>query len=325
MSRHDGESLAQEIERYRRTYRLPDELYSEHPPFPTRLMVEVTNACNHRCCFCANTQMQRPFAFLSACLYARLIAEAVELGVTEVDLYSTGEPLLHPRFPELLSLTAEAGIPWISTTTNGVLLNEKMARICIEAGIRAIRISINAGDTESYRRVHGRDHFDRVIANVAIASRLRQELGRPLRLTVSCVVSRHSEDHADLLRERLAALVDEIVFMPVGPQSGLMIEVSRLLQPRRFLARHPQTKPSLPAEYVPCAYPFSRVHLTAEGFLTLCPVDFDGKLRCGDVSDRSLREAWSAPAFAALRRRHLADQLAGLQCATCVHAARGAS
>jgi MoaA/NifB/PqqE/SkfB family radical SAM enzyme len=316
------ESLSSESARYRRSYRLPSSLYCDYPPFPSGMMVEVTNACNHKCFFCANTQMNRDKTFLSLSLYERLIREAGSLGVKELTLYSTGEPLLHKDFVTFIALAKEVGIKIVTTTTNGVFLKDSLARACITAGIDSFRISINAGDSLSYQQVHGYDHFERVISNVEAASRIRKELGSSVLLRVSCVVTKVNEATVEALGNRLKDIVDEVVFFPVGPQSGLMRDISTSQRPDHFIERHPETIYVLSEDYIPCSYPFNRIHLTAEGFLTLCAVDFDGILKCADVNNSTLLDSWHSNQFVEMRRKHLENRLSGLQCYQCVYGAK---
>lgn len=108
-------------------------------------------------------------------------------------------------------------------------------------------------------------------------------------------------------------------FFPVGPQSGLMKDINKSQRPDRFIESHPETIYHLPDDYIPCAYPFNRVHLTAEGFLTACAVDFDGILRCADVRNSTLLDAWHSKEFVELRKKHLENRLEGLQCYQCVY------
>lgn len=313
------ESLQDEIARHRRSRRLPRDYYVEKPPFPSAMMVEVTNHCNHRCFFCANTRMQRPRVFLNTDLYQRVIKEAGQLNVKELSLYSTGEPLLHKDFTKFVRYAKQAGIKWVTTTTNGVFLTENLAEQCIDAGIDAFRISINAGDSVTYQIIHGQNHFDRVITNVRSLHQLRARIKAEFRLSVSCIVTDISEDTAENLHQLLDDVVDELVLMPVGPQSGLMRDISEKHRPTQFINRNPNTYYEVPNDYIPCAYPFSRIHLTAEGFLTSCAVDFDGKLIVADVRDSTLLEAWHSKQYAEFRRRHLQDSLRGLQCQTCIN------
>ncbi len=83
--------------------------------------VEITNVCNLRCAFCPGTK--RAPRTMSPEEFARVL-DALEGRVAYLHLHLMGEPLLHPRLPELLSLTAERGMR-LCLVTNGTLLPER--------------------------------------------------------------------------------------------------------------------------------------------------------------------------------------------------------
>ena len=63
--------------------------------------------------------------------------------------------------------------------------------------------------------------------------------------------------------------------------------------------------------------PFNRLHVSCEGFLTICCVDYQNYLAVADLKSASLCDAWHAPEFKDIRRRHLAAELAGTLCGNC--------
>lgn len=77
-------------------------IYTERPPFPKNMMMEVTNACNHKCLFCGNRNQKRRRVQAEKELYFRLIDEAGRLGVKEIGFYMSGEPLLCNELEEYI-------------------------------------------------------------------------------------------------------------------------------------------------------------------------------------------------------------------------------
>ena len=61
-----------------------DDVYSTiKPKFPKSALVELSNACNHKCIFCTNPRMNRPTQILDFKKYQRFIDQATKLGLTE--------------------------------------------------------------------------------------------------------------------------------------------------------------------------------------------------------------------------------------------------
>ena len=58
-----------------------------------------------------------------------------------------------------------------------------------------------------------------------------------------------------------------------------------------------------------CMVPFNRLHVTCEGFLTACCVDYQNYLTVADLNLVSVKEAWSSKEFVELRKKHLSGNL----------------
>ncbi len=54
-------------------------VYTRVPPFPHNMLMEITNACNHRCAFCGYDHMQRPIGVADEQLRFRLLEEVLHL------------------------------------------------------------------------------------------------------------------------------------------------------------------------------------------------------------------------------------------------------
>ncbi len=146
------------------------------------LQIEPTTRCNFTCGFCCGRAMTQ--TDLDPALLARALADFPE--VRHVELQGEGEPLLHPRFFEMVAAAREHGAP-VSFITNGshfTLAN--IARI-LEGGIEKIGVSIESADATTFRALRG-GKLEKVIAGVErlIAARDQRGLPRP---TVGFVVT----------------------------------------------------------------------------------------------------------------------------------------
>jgi cyclic pyranopterin phosphate synthase len=77
-----------------------------------------------------------------------------------------------------------------SITTNGVLLTEAFARKAFTSKrLRWIKVSINAGDRDSYAAIHRTkpEDFDKVLGNLEVAARIKRELGSAVSLGAQMV------------------------------------------------------------------------------------------------------------------------------------------
>ncbi len=278
---------------------------SSTPPFPKTVLVEISNLCNHRCTFCAYSKMTRAGKQIDLALLDRLLKEAYALGSREVGLYSGAEPFTSPNLEAIIKNAKEIGYDYIFITTNGSLANEKRLKACIDNGLDSIKFSINAGDRETYKQVHGHDHFHRVLKNVEFVSQYRQLCAPNLYLAISFVTIDRpdcsNQATQTSLKQNVGDLVDEIIFVEASNENGQMIGLAPM-----------EIEP-------PCALPFNRVHISAEGYLRTCCNDYQNYLALVDLNRTTLKDAWLAEPFLEMRQRHLENRLEGTLCYNCIN------
>ncbi len=114
-------------------------------PIPKNMLLEVTNACNHKCIFCANSKSTKRQRIIDDKFAYRILKEAYELGTREVGFYGTGEPLINNNLEKYIKYAKEIGYEYTYITTNGALLTEERMKKIVESGIDSIKFSFNAG------------------------------------------------------------------------------------------------------------------------------------------------------------------------------------
>ena len=111
---------------------------SIRPDFPTKeMLVELVNACNHRCIFCAQAKMTRKTREISPELLKRVMREAHELGVEEIGFYSTSEPFMCKSLSSYVRFAKEIGFNYVYITTNGALHDRRRLKEVIDSGLTA--------------------------------------------------------------------------------------------------------------------------------------------------------------------------------------------
>lgn len=143
--------------------------FTEKPPFPRNVLVGLTTACNHGCIMCAHRLNPRKRIDINPDLVNRLITEAHSLGAEEIGFYLTGEPFLNRNFESYVKLSKETGYGYIYTTTNGVFATEERLRTLFHEGLNSIKFSVNAGNSKTYEKIHGKNDFERVMQNIRTA------------------------------------------------------------------------------------------------------------------------------------------------------------
>jgi pyruvate-formate lyase-activating enzyme len=122
------------------------------PPLPQAVQVEVefTNACNARCSACPRDHMPS-FGMLSEQTLAKILGAYVPnmRSSPEFIVAGGGEPLLHPRAIDLLSLMVRSGFA-TSLTTNATRISANTADQLVKLGLSCIYVSFWGITAEEY-------------------------------------------------------------------------------------------------------------------------------------------------------------------------------
>lgn len=143
--------------------------------YPIYVEVSASGACNHRCTFCALDYMGYKRQYLNADIFKKRLTEMGSLGVKGIMYGGEGEPLLHEQVVDMISHTKDSKID-VAITTNGVLLNEDMARDILDYATW-IKVSIGGGTRETYSKIHRTrsEDFDTVVKNMSKVVKIKAE------------------------------------------------------------------------------------------------------------------------------------------------------
>lgn len=283
----------------------PSQLFCTTPPFPTNMMIETTNYCNHACVFCANRLATRPKGSIPKELLFSILEQAAALGVTDVGFYSTGEPLSYPHLVHAVAKAKKLGFKYTYISTNGELATPSRIIPVVEAGLDSLKFSINAGTSATYHAVHGKDTFNKLFNNVTAIYRWREETNSSLYIASSTVLPKDAETEREAILKVFEPFMDEMIFSVQGAQAG---HISKNEAELRSISA---SKAGV------CALPFNRIHVTCEGYLTLCCVDFQNYLAGADLNKGSLSDCWHSDSFVEMRKRMLDYDIDGTLCGRC--------
>lgn len=151
------------------------------------LRISLTAACNYACTYCVpNGKRLMPAAqelSADALVFAvRLLADAA--GIEKVRL-TGGEPLLSPKFDEVLPAVIALPLEDVSVTTNGQLVLRKLD-VIRRSGLRRINVSLDTLDPERFRQIARGGDLATVLAGIEA---LRQA---GLRIKINMVPMRSS-------------------------------------------------------------------------------------------------------------------------------------
>ncbi|HVL37663.1 MAG TPA: radical SAM protein [Burkholderiales bacterium] len=160
-------------------------------PLPAFVQIEPVGQCNLRCRMCpvAFRETERP-AFMPFDTFCRVLEQFP--GVRKLQLQGLGEPLLHPRFFDMVRHAAGRGIE-VTSNTNLTALSRRRAEECAASGLAHLYVSVDAADAAAYAHIREGSRLERVLRNLALLAEAKARLpsAQP-RLTLTAVLMRRN-------------------------------------------------------------------------------------------------------------------------------------
>lgn len=293
----------------------------ETPSFENvTLRLELSNICNHKCLFCPNSKMKRKRCYMDEKLIYRLLEEGRNLGegrgIESVGLFMNGEPFISKNLSEYIKYAKEIGYKYVFITTNGALANADRLKSVMDAGLDSIKFSINAGSRDTYKLIHGKDDYNKVMENLKIAHQYKVKNKLDIKILSSFVVTKYTKDEIDIHYNNIKPYIDDIIFFYAESFGGQMQKEIKELQVDIDNIKVPKYK--IPNK-LPCIELFKTICVTAEGYLTLCCSEAFNYLVIEDVNSMSLSEAWHSERMKNIRQKHCKNDIEGMLCYNCIY------
>ena len=135
-----------------------------------KIYIEITNVCNLECDFCPKT-IRKP-EFMTMDLFKKSLVEAESL-TDEITLHIMGEPLIHPKFKEMIEFAKRKNVK-INLTTNGTLI-KKNYDILLNKTIRRINFSVH-GLKSNFTEEKQEEHLKNIIEFTKLAQIKREDM-----------------------------------------------------------------------------------------------------------------------------------------------------
>ncbi len=304
---------------------IPAEFLRPDPPCPPSVKIELTGRCNYRCGFCALRMRDcqpKPRDDMELDFFKRITREMYEHGVEEIGLFYLGESLMAADLTIAACdyLKHELGMPYVFLTTNGSLATDDVLEGLMGAGLDSLKFSINASDLEQFERVMGvkpKLYLD-ALRNVEVAWRIREANGYTTKLYASSIMydGEQQEKMERLVEDHIVPFVDEHYWLPLYSMGAVATQREEELGYRPTAGN--QGRIGGLVQPLPCWSAFTEGHVRSDGQVSLCCFDADGRFQVGDLNEEHWMDVWNGEKFQAVRRAHLAKNLAGTVCEECV-------
>ena len=263
-------------------------------PIPDQFSIAVMKACPNDCIHCSAPSRQGEI--LESTVVKGAISEALDMGSYLVT-FDGGEPMLRKDLPDLVSSVGDRAIS--TSFTSGYHLTEDLARRLKQAGLYAVRISIDSPFEKEHDRVRGREgaYRDALFG-------VKNALAAGLMVDLFMVTSPHNIDHLEDAFSLAAGLgVHELSFyeiVAVGRWASHEDEVLTDRDVARLEHFHKEKNRSegprvtalpylLGPEMFGCFAGRRWIHVDGSGEALPCaymPLSF------GNIKEKSLKEIW---------------------------------
>jgi MoaA/NifB/PqqE/SkfB family radical SAM enzyme len=273
-----------------------------------RFFLEITNRCDFDCQFCASGISQRPRGDLDPSLAFSVIDQLRELGFGEtIYFHVLGEPLLHPEVLPIVNHAAEAGLRPVLFTNGGALTKDVIAGV-LASKADELLISMQTITREAYEEVRrtpiGWEEYLGGIQQAVASAAERPDDGGPA-VRVSVGIRRSDPEHPEDLYFTDYASAEE-----VRVADRVRVNIRQIGNWRRMWREEGTDSGS-------CRWFGEELAVLANGAITFCHLDYDGRTAVGNVTEDRLAEVVGDPAFVAQSEAFSAGRAVPPACRHC--------
>jgi radical SAM protein with 4Fe4S-binding SPASM domain len=221
-----------------------------------------------------------------------------------------GEPLLHPRFLDMLRLARKYSIYPINITTNGVIMNDKFNKTVIqESLVDIINISIDANTPETYKKIRG-GNYQKVVRNVKNLIDHRNRAHSPLKIQVNYIDQPESRDELGDFKKEWEKQVDNVMIRTYYDATAVTGETGSNITGKQAEFEN--------VKRWPCQQLWRRFNISDDGTVRFCVDDWFNKTKLGDLKTQTIRKIWTGNEYNRLRHLHITSQFSKIPyCSKC--------
>jgi radical SAM protein with 4Fe4S-binding SPASM domain len=287
---------------------------------PLKIELDITKKCNLQCKHCSREASSiTSEGEMSLQNYVDVIQQAGKIGVPDFS-FMGGEPTCNPSFIELATVARMSGIRTLSTSTNGWLINEDLAKK-IAILFDSVQVSIHGADSETHDTIVGQSG---AFSRACKAIKLLREHSVPS-LNISCTVMNENYHQMDamiqLARDLQVPSIRFLVLFSKGRGCQLnqwkMEEKQEMANKLRTLRDNnlntvevdgggfpPYSIINKNATIYGCPAGRSMMYISADGDVRACG-NLDKTI--GNIRDKKIMDLWHSDVMIALRKKPSCD------------------
>lgn len=261
---------------------------------PFIINIDPSDVCNFQCKFCPTGDRGlmkrtpgRNHGPMDFDLYRKIIDDACgfDKKVKVVRLYKDGEPLLNPRFADMVRYAKQSGCcDRVDTTTNASLLTRELSEAIIEAGLDRINISIEGVSARQYKDFSGcAVDFDNLAGQIRYFYEHKTSTEMIVKVNGDILTEEQKQYFLDTFGDITDGIFIESIMdcWPTFEQTKVAVNEERGIYGGTI------------HEVMVCPYVFYSFAVNSDGTVSPCFLDWHRKLVVGDVRTENLVELWN--------------------------------
>ena len=276
---------------------------------PISMSIEPTTACNLSCPECPSglKQFTRPTGNLNTEAFNNWLREWAPT-LSYLNFYFQGEPFIHPKIIELISLASQQGI-YTSTSTNAHFISEKRAVEIVHSGLDRLIVSIDGTTQEVYENYRVNGELSKALEGVKNMVEAKKKLKSHFpKIIFQFLVVKPNEHQIQDAKDLASQLeVDEIRFKTAQVydyENGneLIPTLDKYSRYKQLPSGKWAVKSSLENH---CWRMWSGCVVTFDGRVVPCCFDKDAQHQMGSLESATFKSIWKNETYAQFRKQLL--------------------
>ena len=238
--------------------------------------------------------------FMDFDLYKSIIDESIKFGKrTTIFFHKDGEPLLHPRLPEMIEYAVSRKAAYQThLSTNAMLLQGKVLEDILKSGIDSIIVNLDAVTPETYEKIKKVPGFEKVEQNVKnfIAMKRSLNLVKPL-IRIKLIPVKENLGEIELFKKKWDKLADEVVISREFTWPGLPEDKAG--------KAGTEPAPTGNLNRYPCISLWLALTINWDGTVSICCIDFYHRGVLGNLRENTIEKLWRGKKLESIRIAHL--------------------
>ncbi|PIS47235.1 MAG: radical SAM protein [Elusimicrobia bacterium CG08_land_8_20_14_0_20_51_18] len=257
---------------------------------PYSMHIDICSLCNFKCKFCFQADEEGmkkkglKRGLMKMELFKKIIDDSAKFPekFRKVKIGLHGEPTMHPELPRMIDYVRSRNVTGIiELFTNGSLLNPKLNRAMIDAGLDRINISVEGLTPEKYKEITGV-----AVDMTKFAANLKDlyEARKDCKIYVKVVDEGLAEDDKKKFYDTFGDICDEIFVEHMVPQWSETNKFS--LETTGMYGQKVSGYKKI------CPFIFMYMHVNYDGTVSPCTLDWSKEVLIGDVTKESVTDIW---------------------------------